>query len=182
MLEGKLVRLRPLEPEDLERAYAWMNDPEITYFLGMRYPISRVEEERWLREASTNNNFASGLRLAIETKEGMLLGSIDLRNTSPEDRRASLGVVIGEPEYWSKGYGADAITTLLRFAFRQMNLNRVSLDLFENNERALACYRKCGFREEGRLRQDRFKHGRYWDAIVMGILREEFEAMPEETP
>jgi RimJ/RimL family protein N-acetyltransferase len=181
MLEGKLVRLRPLEPEDLEPAAKWMNDPEVTYFLGMRYPISRVEEERWLREASTSNNFAGGLRLAIETKEGMLLGSIDLRNTSPEDRRASLGVVIGEPEYWSKGYGADAIMTVLRFGFGQMNLNRVSLDLFEFNERALACYRKCGFREEGRLRQDRFKHGRYWDAIVMGILREEFEAL-EEAP
>jgi RimJ/RimL family protein N-acetyltransferase len=176
MLEGKLVRLRALEPEDLERATKWMNDPEVTRFLFVRYPISRVEEERWLREASTNN-FATGLRLAIETKDGVHIGSIDLRNTSPEDRRASLGVVIGEPEYWSKGHGTDAIMTILRFAFRQMNLNRVSLEVFETNERALACYRKCGFREEGRLRQERFKHGRYWDAIVMGILREEFENM-----
>jgi len=176
MLEGKLVKLRPLEPEDLERAYGWMNNPEATYFLGMRYPISRAEEERWLREASANN-FASGVRLAIETKEGVTIGSIDLRSTSPEDRRASLGVVIGEPEHWSKGYGADAIMTLLRFGFHQMNLNRVSLEVFENNERALACYRKCGFQQEGRLRQDRFRHGRYWDMIVMGILREEFENM-----
>jgi RimJ/RimL family protein N-acetyltransferase len=180
MLEGKLVRLRPLEPEDLEHAYTWMNDPEVTYFLGMRYPISRVEEDRWLREASANN-FASGVRLAIETKEGVLIGSIDLRNTSPEDRRAGLGIVIGEPEYWSKGYGADAIMTVLRFAFHQMNLNRVFLEAFESNERALACYRKSGFREEGRLRQDRFKHGRYWDTIVMGVLREEFEALEEES-
>ena len=182
MLEGKLVRLRPLEPEDLEHAYTWMNDPEATYFLGMRYPISRVEEERWLREAASANDFAHGLRLAIETKEGRLIGNIGLHSPSPEDRRAILGIVIGEPEYWSKGYGADAIMTVLRFAFHQMNLNRVSLEAFENNERAMACYRKCGFREEGRLRQDRFKHGRYCDAIVMGILREEFEALPEETP
>ena len=100
MLEGKLVRLRPLEPEDLDRAYAWMNDPEVTYFLFMRYPISRVEEERWLRDASTND-FASGLRLAIETKEGVHIGNIGLDNPSPEDRRAVLGIVIGEPEYWS---------------------------------------------------------------------------------
>jgi len=181
MMEGKLVRLRPLEPGDLERAYAWMNDPEVTYSLGRRYPIPRAEEERWLREAASANSFTNGLHLAIETKEGMLIGSIDLRNTNPEDRRAALGIVIGEPEYWSKGYGADAIMTVLRFAFHQMNLNRVSLEAFESNERALACYRKCGFREEGRLRQDRFKHGRYWDTIVMGVLREEFEAL-EETP
>jgi RimJ/RimL family protein N-acetyltransferase len=70
MLEGKLVRLRPLEPGDLERAYAWMNDPEVTYSLGRRYPISHAEEERWLGEAASANNFASGVRLAIETKEG----------------------------------------------------------------------------------------------------------------
>ena len=176
MLEGKLVRLRPLEPEDLESALKWMNDPEVTYFLGRRYPISRVEEERWLREASANS-FASGLRLAIETQDGTLIGSIDLHNASPEDRRAGLGIVIGEPEHWSKGYGSDAIMAVLRFAFHQMNLNRVSLEAFESNERALACYRKCGFREEGRLRRDRFKHGRYYDTIVMGVLREEFEIM-----
>ena len=65
----------------------------------------------------------------------------------------------------------------MRFAFEEMNLNRVYLTTDENNSRALACYRKCGFREEGRLRQDRFLEGRYWDTIVMGVLREEFENM-----
>jgi RimJ/RimL family protein N-acetyltransferase len=181
MLEGELVRLRAQEPEDLERDYTWFNHPEVTYYLGARYPMSRAEEERWLRDASTND-FASGLRLAIETKAGVHIGNIGLHNASPEDRRAALGIVIGEPEYWSKGYGADAIITVLRFAFREMNLNRVWLNVFENNERALACYRKCGFHEEGRLRQDRFKHGRYWDTILMAILREEFEGLEEGKP
>jgi len=88
--------------------------------------------------------------------------------------------MIGEKDCWGRGYGTDAIRALLRFAFREMNLNRVWLTTGENNPRALACYRKCGFREEGHLRQDRYLEGRYWDTILMGILREEFEALEEK--
>ncbi|MCH7511921.1 MAG: GNAT family N-acetyltransferase [Chloroflexi bacterium] len=73
--------------------------------------------------------------------------------------------------------GGDAIVTLLRFAFHEMNLNRVWLHVFEFNERARASYKKCGFREEGRLRQHYYAEGRYWDVFVMAILRDEFEAL-----
>jgi RimJ/RimL family protein N-acetyltransferase len=85
--------------------------------------------------------------------------------------------MIGEKEYWSKGYGTDAIRTLMRFAFERMNLNRVELSTFDFNERAQACYRKCGFVEEGRRREDRYIDGEYHDLIVMGILRYEWEAL-----
>jgi len=176
MLEGKLVRLRALEPEDLERNLRWMNDGEVRQFLlDARYPISRAEEEKWM-EANQGSSFRH-VRLAIETREGQHIGNMDLRHTSPEHRRAELGIMIGEKDCWGRGYGTDAIRRLLRFAFEEMNLNRVYLTTDENNSRALACYRKCGFREEGRLRQDRFLEGRYWDTIVMGVLREEFENM-----
>ena len=87
-----------------------------------------------------------------------------------------MGIVIGEKEYWSKGYGTDTVRALLRFAFEQMNLNRVELGTFDFNERAQACYRKCGFVEEGRRREDRFIDGRYHDLVIMGILRREWEA------
>ena len=179
MLEGKVVRLRALESADLERAYGWINDREVTRYLSARYPLSRADERRWLEEGPTNG-FAAGVRLAIETKEGVHIGSIGLRQTNPEDRKAGLGIMIGEKAYWSNGYGSDAIVTLLRFAFREMNLNRVWLHVLEFNERAIACYAKCGFQEEGRLRQDRFGEGRYWDTVVMGALREEFEALHGE--
>jgi RimJ/RimL family protein N-acetyltransferase len=95
----------------------------------------------------------------------------------PEDRKAGLGIIIGEKEYWSKGYGSDAIVTLLRFAFHEMNLHRVQLSVHDGNDRAKACYRKCGFVEEGRLRQDRFARGRYIDTLIMGVLRDEFRAL-----
>ncbi|HUS83045.1 MAG TPA: GNAT family protein [Dehalococcoidia bacterium] len=178
MLEGELVRLRALGPDDLERCHRWMNDPEVTRFIETgRYPPSMAQEREWLDNAMKNGASFSGLILAIETKEGNVhIGNAGLHYASAEHRRANLGIVIGEKEYWSKGYGADTVRTLLRFAFEQMNLNRVELGTFDFNERAQACYRECGFVEEGRRREDRYIDGRYHDLMIMGILRREWEA------
>ena len=176
MLEGTLVRLRPLEPADLEREYRWINDREVTRYLAARYPIAMEQEERWLRELPAND-FTHGVRLAIETKDGVHIGNLDLHQPNVEDRKAGLGIMIGDKDYWSNGYGTDAIVTLLRFGFEQMNLHRVWLHVFEFNERAIACYKKCGFQIEGRLREHRYSEGRYWDVFVMAILRDEFEAL-----
>lgn len=176
MLEGTMVRLRAHDLGDLERDYTWVNDREVTRFISMRYPMSRAEEERWLRERPASN-VANGVFLAIETKDGVHIGSTGLHEVNAEDRRATLGIVIGDKSYWSNGYGTDAIVTLLRFGFGEMNLNRVLLGVFEFNERAIACYKKCGFQIEGRFRQHHYGEGRYWDNVVMGILRDEFDAL-----
>jgi len=177
MLEGKITRLRAAELEDLERDLAWVNDPEVTRFLATRYPMSRAEEERWLRDRPTND-FSNGVFFAIETKnERVHIGNTNLMQVHPEERKAAFGIMIGDKDYWSNGYGTDAIVTLLRFGFGEMNLNRVWLHTFDFNERAQACYRKCGFIEEGRLRQHYYGEGRYSDVIVMGVLRDEFDAL-----
>ncbi|MGB2694811.1 MAG: GNAT family protein [Dehalococcoidia bacterium] len=176
MLEGKLVKLRARELADVDRAYAWINDREVTRHLIARYPLSRADEEQWLKNTPTNS-VGNGVALAIETQDGTHIGNIDLHPVASEDRHAALGVMIGEKDYWSKGYGTDAIVTLLRFAFDEMNLNRVWLTVDDRNERARACYRKCGFREEARWRQDRFTEGAYHDTLVMGVRRDEFAAL-----
>ncbi len=176
MLEGKLTNLRPLDIEDLERVYKWINDREVTRYLAARYPLSRKDEVKWLEDAPPNS-FTEGVRLAIETKDGVHIGNMDLTQVRPEDRKAQMGVMIGEQDYWGSGYGTDAIITLLKFGFHDMNLNRIWLHAFEFNDRAYACYLKCGFQEEGRLRQHYYTEGRYWDSIVMAILRNEFDAL-----
>ena len=85
--------------------------------------------------------------------------------------------MIGDKAHWNGGYGTDAVLTVLHFAFRQMNLNKVALGVFDFNERAMAVYRKCGFVEEGRLREDYFQDGRYWEQVRMSVLRREWEAL-----
>lgn len=175
MLEGKLVNLRPLEITDLERATKWINDPEVTHFLGARYPMSSAAEEVWLTERAKKQISFENVFFAIETKDGTHIGNTGLHRASAEDRKAELGIMIGEKDHWSKGFGGDAIVTLLGFGFREMNLHRVFLTCYDFNERGQACYRKCGFIEEGRLREDRWKAGAYRDTIVMGILRGEYD-------
>jgi RimJ/RimL family protein N-acetyltransferase len=179
MLEGQLVRLRRPELTDAERYYRWINDQDVVgNLIALRYPISLTEEERFLKELPAMS-FSNGGILAIETKDGRHIGMTSFYDVRSEDRKAGLAITIGEKECWSRGYGADAVVTLLRFGFHEMNLNRVWLTTVEYNKRAIACYRKCGFREEARLRQDAYRHGRYWDFVEMAILRQEFDELHE---
>ena len=173
-IEGKLVRLRAREPEDAERGFRWINDHDVARFLIARYPISLEEEREFFRTTAKASFF--GLHLAIETLDGVHIGLIDLRDVQPENRTAEIGVMIGDKRYWNGGYGSDAVRTLTRFAFRVMNLQRLHLRTYEYNPRAVAAFRRAGFREEGRLRRHVYMEGRYWDVILMGCLREEFEA------
>jgi len=177
MIEGKLTNLRAQEVTDLDRLHAWINDREVTRFLSMRYQVSYAAEEVWVRDRASRAIAFGDVHFAIETKDGVHIGGIGFHQTSPEDRRARLGVMIGDKAYWSKGYGTDAMVTFLRFAFGEMNLHRVDLTVDAENERAIACYRKCGFVEEVRQRRARYGRGRYGDQLIMGILRDEFSAL-----
>jgi RimJ/RimL family protein N-acetyltransferase len=177
MIEGKMVRLRALEPTDAERAFQWINDREVTQFLMARYPMSLAAEREWVTNASKPNEFGDA-RFAIETKTDQVhIGMCGLHRARPEDRGAELGIMIGDKSYWNGGYGTDAMLTVLRFGFEQMNLHKVALGVFDFNERAKAVYTKCGFVEEGRSREEVFQDGRYVDVIRMSVLRLEWEAM-----
>ena len=179
MLTGKLVRLRAREMSDLDNAMRWINDPEVTCFLGgpARYPYSSAQEEAWLVDAMQRTK-PPEISLSIDTlADGRYIGGIGLHKVNLEDRKAELGIMIGDKDCWSQGYGTDALLTLLRFAFDEVNLNRVNLLVHDDNARAIACYSKCGFIEEGRLRQDRYKGGAYHDSLVMGILVDEFRQL-----
>jgi RimJ/RimL family protein N-acetyltransferase len=97
-----------------------------------------------------------------------------LHNLEYENRRAMLGIVIGAKAYWGRGYGADAIRTILGWAFGYLNLNRVYLTVYGYNQRAIRCYQKCGFQQEGIMRQAHYIDGQYSDEWMMGILQNEF--------
>jgi RimJ/RimL family protein N-acetyltransferase len=177
MIEGKLIRLRALEPTDAEKAFQWINDREVTQFLMARYPMSLAAERDWVAEASKPMDYREA-RFAIETNaDGVHIGLCGLHRGKPEDRNAELGIMIGDKTYWNGGYGTDAMLTLLRFAFEQMNLHKVALGVFDFNERAQSVYRRCGFVEEGRSREEVFQDGRYLDVVRMSVLRREFEAL-----
>jgi RimJ/RimL family protein N-acetyltransferase len=176
MIEGTIVNLRTQEMPDLERNQRWVNDPEVTRFLGMRYMMSLAAEEQWMRERTKTPLSFANCGFAIEMKEGRHIGNCGIHQASPEDRAASVGIMIGEKDCWGHGYGTDAMRTMLKFAFEEMNLHRIELDVYAFNNRARASYRKCGFVDEVCKRQEVFREGRFIDVITMGVLRHEWEA------
>lgn len=174
MIEGTTVNLRAPEMSDLERNHSWVNDREVTRFLVLRYPIALAAEEEWLRGVAGKMMSYEAPFFAIETKDGQHIGNTNLFNVQPENRCAELGIMIGEKSCWSRGYGTDALRTLLSFGFEEMNLHRIALNVYAFNERGIACYRKVGFIEEGRMRERIYTEGAYHDLIWMSVLRREW--------
>lgn len=182
MILGERVRLRRVEREDLPRFAAWLNDAEVRRQLALLYPMGLAHEEAWfeaqLKAEPAVQPFAVDVRAQSPATAGPDLdwthvGGAGFHGVDWPSRAAELGLLIGNKEYWGRGYGTDATRALVRWGFRELNLNRVWLRVFEDNAAGIRCYEKVGFRLEGRLRQDRFREGRYVDTLVMGVLRDE---------
>ncbi len=170
MLFGESVRLRAIEREDIPTFVRWFNDPEVRRYLLMYEPLSKAREERWF-EAHLDKQNEFIFAIEVRTEEGWVhIGNIGLHRVDWKNRNATLGIALGEKAYWGRGYGTDAVRTALRFAFQELNLHRVELEVVADNLRAIRCYEKAGFVREGTRREAIFRDGRYHDAHVMAVL------------
>jgi RimJ/RimL family protein N-acetyltransferase len=174
ILRGSRVRLRPLERGDLSRYQELFFEPEISLHygeLGVPENLDRLQRRFEAGEFDTTDR---SLLLVIET-EGTLIGTMQLKNTENlPSRSATFGIMIGDPAYLDRGYGTEASTLLLDYAFAVLGYHKINLDLFEYNARALAMYEKLGFVLEGRRRENHWSRGRFWDDILMGVTAEEW--------
>jgi RimJ/RimL family protein N-acetyltransferase len=177
MIYGDRMRLRSPERSDLERFVRWINDPDVIQGLSLYRPMSMVEEEKWFENMLQRDPDEHPLVIEIrQSDQGWLpIGTLGLFGIEWRARSAELGIMIGEKSYWDQGYGSEAIRLLLNHAFEVLNLNRVFLRVFEFNGRAIRAYEKIGFVPEGRLRQAEYTSGRYFDVLILGILRSEWE-------
>ncbi|MDO9445663.1 MAG: GNAT family protein [Dehalococcoidia bacterium] len=181
-IEGELVRLRPLEPSDAERYVRWLNDPEVTRTLTVRYPLG-LDPERAIIERMAKHAGYRDVTFAIEVREtGEHIGSVGVGDCYRESRWGTLGIVIGAKEHWGRGYGEDALREMLRFAFWEMNLATVRLEVYASNARARDLYERVGFLVEGRKRAAVLRGGEQIDVDVMSVTREEFEARQGTPP
>lgn len=171
-LVGDNIYLSPRRVEDAEKFTEWLNDFETTDYIGRSCTIVTVESEKEYLEEHIRDE-ANFVIVNLTNEE--IIGTIGLLNINHLQRTAVLGIFIGDKTSRNKGYGTEAIKLLLDYGFNYLNLNNIKLDLMEFNERALACYKKCGFKEYGRRRKCNFINGKYYDTIEMDILRDEFE-------
>jgi RimJ/RimL family protein N-acetyltransferase len=175
-LRGSRVLLRTLERADLPRYQELFSEPEIGLHyggLGVPESLARLQRRYDAGEFDTTDRF---LQLVIET-DGTLIGAMVLRNQENlPSRSATFGILIGDPAYLDRGYGTEASTLLLDYAFAVLGYHKINLDVFEYNARAQAMYEKLGFVLEGRRRENHWSRGRFWDEILMGVTAEEWWA------
>lgn len=171
-LIGSHVYLRPYERGDAPHFVRYLNDPEVRRYTSRDWPLSLVEEEAYLEQAAASHDSVACSVCLIDGDR--LIGGAGFRFFNWPARHAGFGIAIGEKDCWNKGLGTEATCLLLNHAFDTLNLNRVWLDVYEFNARAVRVYEKLGFQHEGRLRQDVYRDGQYWDTLRMGILREEW--------
>jgi RimJ/RimL family protein N-acetyltransferase len=176
VIRGERLYLRAIERDDLQRCHDWMNDEEVTATLAQRYPMSLAREADWV-ERATRSQDSSELTLAICLEQGdRHIGNCGLVGIDRDNASATLGILIGEKDCRGQGLGEEAVRVLCRYAFDEMNLHKIRLDVYATNPGAEKTYERVGFRREGVLREEAFRQGRYLDVIRMGLLRGELRA------
>ena len=174
-LIGAKVYLRPLECADAPLLVPWFNDPDVTRTMIARGPLTLRHEEAFIDKVTRSEH---DLILGVVVRESdRLIGVTGLHQIDFKNRHGAFGISIGEKAEWGKGYGTEATWLIVKHAFETLNLNRVWLHVYEFNQRGRRSYEKVGFRQEGVLRQDCYREGRYWDTIVLAILREEWDCV-----
>lgn len=169
-MRGEYITLRAVLKEDNEAYYKWINDKSLVLNNANYKPISEFEHERWFNNINLNKE--SVIFSIIENSSQQLIGSCSLRNINHIHRNAELQIRIGEYDFQGKGFGTEAINLLVAHGFNDINLIRIYLHVFCNNNRAIKAYEKCNFHTEGLLRKAAYINGEYLDVMLMSIIND----------
>lgn len=195
LFEGRRICLAPLDPEkDAEIEARWTHDIEYLRLLGAdpARPVSpaRIKKRNSELEQEMddkNNQFYFNIRsrqpedgsAEAGSLDGRLLGFVRLHWISWNHGNAFVSLGIADAQERGKGYGSEALRLILRYAFAELNLFRLSVSIPEYNQVALHVFNTAGFQEEVRQRQALHRYGRRWDLIYLGLLREEWQEQLE---
>lgn len=180
LFSGKLVRLAAYASDDNAIIAHWSENPEFLRLVDtdVARPLSEEQVTERYNRMSGPSNFYFSLRTLDDDR---LIGFVALHSIEWNNGVSALSIGIGDPQDWGKGFGSDALQIILRYAFTELNLHRVGLDVISYNARAIRAYEKAGFRHEGERREMVHREGARHSVIVMGILRPEWEAQQAKT-
>lgn len=176
MLAGDKVFLTALDRANAETSRAWINDPEINrWLLSGLIPLSATSELAWYDSVERRGAEKTAFVFEIHDKAtGRYIGNCGLESVDMVHRHAEVGILIGVVAEQNKGFGRDAIRTLLRFGFDTLGLHEIEIRYIVGNERAGHLYRSVGFTETGVLRQHLFVRGAFVDEVVLDMLASEW--------
>lgn len=181
LLQGDKCTLRPLEASDVGPAYlSWLNDPAVTRFLGVgKTPATPESVRQYLgrfqvppgRAPESANDFIFAI---IDKATGRHIGNVTLNRIDRTAGTGDTGILIGDKEFWGKGYAFDAWSALIPFAFDRLKLRKVLAGAVDGHGASLTVLKKLGFQVEGVLRGEFLLEGTYRDVIRLGLFRHEF--------
>jgi RimJ/RimL family protein N-acetyltransferase len=177
MIPGKKVFFRAIEESDLPALQQWLNDPDISHLVGgFSFPVSLAEQRRWYERSLQDSK---NVRWMVCTNDGEAIGLTGLWEIDWRNRHALTALKLGVKTVQGKGYGTDAVMTLMSYAFAQLGLNRLWGEILPFNTGSYQTYvGKCGWKVEGVYRQHVLRDGVYYDQYRVAILAEEFRAHP----
>ena len=171
-IDGERIYLREVRESDVnEHYYRWMNDNETTQYLESRFfPNSLSAILGFVRsfDGNVNNVFLA----VIDKKNGQHIGNIKLGPIQWIHRTAEVGILLGEKEYWGKGFATEALKLLSNYAFNKLNLRKLTAGCYNLNKGSEALFLKAGFAVEGVRPQQFFFNGQYVDYVLLGLINE----------
>ncbi len=167
------IYLRALELDDYKVSIEWRKDDRIWEMLGgPKYFVSEAYEKKWVENTIFNSK---DVKLAICLKENnKYIGNVYMTNIDEINRSCHSHILIGDKEYWGKGYAREALMKAIEYMFKERNIHRIQANVLESNMQSLKMHKKCGYVIDGLLRESVFKDGRYQNQYVLSLLKEEF--------
>jgi ribosomal-protein-alanine N-acetyltransferase len=178
ILKTSRVILRRPEPADAEKIFEYRNDPEVVQYLGGFSPaMANKSVHEWI-EFHRNRN--DEIVWAIADKEtSICLGHVGLYKIDYRLQLAEFAICIGLRQSWGKGLGREVVSEVIAYAFNELHMQQIRLEVLETNQRAIHLYEGLGFQHDGRLRCNQFRDGQYIDSLIMSLLKSEWKSSPE---
>jgi len=171
-LSGKMVYLRPIEPDDLPLFHRWANDPETRALTGETRSSSYAATQAYYEKVQQETD---RVWLAVVVREThQVIGETGLLRMFPAWRTTDWSLIIGEKSARGKGYGSEAAQLMLDYAFGYQNFHRVAIGVVGFNTKALQFYERLGFQREGLQRDGYYFNHHYHDFVMMSMLESEF--------
>lgn len=174
ILAGEKVVLRSISEDDVTQRYLdFLNDKVVTKFLDVGRKEHSIDNlKSYVKEKISKEDCV--FLAIIDKKSGMHIGNVKMEPIDYDNRKAEIGIMVGDQNFLGKGYGTEAMRIALNFCFQDLDLERVTLGVIADNIPAIKAYKKVGFVQEGVFREDVIRDGEKYDRIFMGLLRKEY--------
>jgi UDP-4-amino-4,6-dideoxy-N-acetyl-beta-L-altrosamine N-acetyltransferase len=176
MIKGELVGLIKPTLEHMPQLVEWRNIPEYRKYY-REYREANLEDQlNWYNNIMMKDPNWHHFVVKPLNNLNKIIGVVFLNHIHPIYRTGEFGISLSDFSYQGKGYGKDMLLTLIKYGFKELNLNRIWCEVYSNNN-SIHLYRKIGFKDEGILRQHVFKDGKYLDSHMLGMLKSEYELL-----